>query len=219
MVPKRGIDPAKEDFYGVEEESGPMKYDRLTRWLHAGIALAVMIQLASSLVMEVPQPGKLLNGVGQSFFAVHRWSGMCVLTLLVLHWLWGLAGHVPYGWGHLYPWFSRARLRKVLSALKAMPAWLRGMLPTESDETAPLAGAVHGLGLVATTAMALSGSIIFFGMAADGSASGLIGLVREIHGLIANFIWAYFVGHLSMAVLHQWRGESLISRMFNVLAK
>ena len=196
-----------------------MTYDRITRWLHAGIALAVVIQLVSSQVMAVPQPGRLLSGAERSFFAVHRWSGMCVLSLLVLHWLWGLAGHVPYGWEHLFPWFSGPRLKKVLSALKAMPAWLRGRLPAESNETLPLAGAVHGLGLVVATAMALTGSLIFFGMPSQGSMSGYIGVVREIHGFVANFIWAYFIGHVGMAVLHQWRGESLIGNMFNLRAK
>jgi cytochrome b561 len=196
-----------------------MTYDRITRWLHAGIALAVVIQLVSSQVMAVPQPGRLLSGAERSFFAVHRWSGMCVLSLLVLHWLWGLAGHVPYGWEHLFPWFSGPRLKKVLSALKAMPAWLRGRLPAESNETLPLAGAVHGLGLVVATAMALSGSTIFFGMTPEGSMSGFIEVVREVHGFIANFVWAYFVGHVGIAILHQWRGEPLITRMFNLLAK
>ena len=211
-----------EKFDRVEvrgQGSIPLKYHRVTRWLHAGIALAVVIQLGSSQLMEVPQPGRLLNGAGRTFFAVHRWSGLCVLTLLVLHWLWDLAGHVPYGWGHLYPWFSGPRLRKVLSAVKALRPWIRGQLPAGGEETAPLAGAVHGLGLLVATAMALTGSLIFFGMSADGYLSPFLDLVKAIHGFIANFIWAYFVGHVSMAMLHQWRGEPLIVRMFNLLAK
>ena len=196
-----------------------MTYDRITRWLHAGIALAVLIQLVASQVMEVPRPGHLVNQTDVTFFSVHRWSGMGVLSLLVLHWLWGLAGHVAYGWGHLFPWFSGPRLRKLLSAVKAMPAWLLGKLAAESDETMPLAGAIHGLGLVVATAMALTGSIIFFGMPSQGSVSGYIEVVRKTHGFIANFIWLYFIGHVGMAVLHQWRGESLISNMFNLRAR
>ena len=196
-----------------------MKYDRLTRWLHAGIALAVVTQLVSSQLMEVPQPGRLLNGTESRFFAIHQWSGMCVLSLLVFHWLWHLAGHVPFGWGHFYPWFSRVRLRKVLSAVKTLPPWIRGQLPAGGEETASLAGAVHGLGLLAATVMALTGATIFFGMAADGSMSGFVEVVKEIHGFMANFIWAYFVGHVGMAVLHHWRDEPLITKMFNLLVK
>jgi len=67
--------------------------------------------------------------------------------------------------------------------------------------------------------MALTGSLIFFGMAADGSLSPFLEVVKAIHGFIANFIWAYFVGHVGMAMFHQWRGEPLIVRMFNLLAK
>jgi cytochrome b561 len=197
----------------------PMQYDRLTRWLHAGIVLAVMIQLTSSQLMQVPQPGHSLAGTGIPFFSVHRWSGMCVLSLAVLHWLWGLSGHVTNGWGHLFPWFSRSRLGEVLSAIKAMPAWLQGKLPVGGQETIPLAGLVHGLGLLLITAMALTGSAIFFGMSPDGSMPRSLEPVRPIHGFIANFVWVYFFGHAGMAALHQWKGEPLITRMFNLAAR
>lgn len=196
-----------------------MKYDRITRWLHAGIALGVVVQLFCSLFMDVPAPGRSLPQAGYRLFLIHRWSGITVVSLVILHWLWNLSGHVAGGWGHLFPWFSGTRLRRLLSALKAMPDWLRGRLSGESRETIPLAGAVHGLGLVVATGMALTGSTIFFGMAPDGSMNGFIEVVREIHGFIANFIWAYFVGHVGMAVLHQLRGESLISNMFNLIAR
>jgi len=56
-----------------------MKYDRMTRWLHTGIALGVMVQLFSSLFMDVSAPRRPLAETGYRFFAVHHWSGITVV--------------------------------------------------------------------------------------------------------------------------------------------
>jgi len=196
-----------------------MKYDRITRWLHAGIALGVMVQLFSSLFMEPPAPGRPLAEPGYHFFLVHRWSGIIVVILVIFHWLWGLNGHVAGGWGHLFPWFSGRRLRDFMSDLKKVPKWLQGAFPGQREETIPLAGAIHGLGLLVVSAMALSGTTIFFGMGSHGSMSGFVAMVREGHMVMGNVIWIYFLGHAGIAVLHQWRGDRLITNMFNLVGK
>jgi cytochrome b561 len=196
-----------------------MKYDRITRWLHAGIAIGVMVQLFSSLFMNVPAPGRSFAETGYHFFSVHRWSGITVVTLVILHWSWGLSGHVAGGWGHLFPWFSGRRLRNLMSDIKDVPKWLQGAFPDQQEETIPLAGAIHGLGLLAVSAMALSGTTIFFGMGPHGSMSRLVALVREAHIYMGNVLWVYFSGHVGIAVLHQWRGHRLITNMFNLVGK
>ena len=195
-----------------------MKYDRITRWLHAGIALGVVVQLLCSLFMAVPSPGRHLPHAGYLLFLIHRWSGITVVALVILHWLWNLSGHVAGGWGHLFPWFSGPRMQRLMSDIKDAPKWLKGEFPDQQEETIPLAGAIHGLGLLAVTAVALSGAVIFFGMGPDGAASGFVALVKEGHAFLGNVIWVYFVGHAGIAVLHQVRGERLISRMFNLVA-
>jgi cytochrome b561 len=196
-----------------------VNYDRIVRWLHAGIALAVVIQLLSSLVMQVPQPGRVPLEPQHAFFLIHEGSGLTLVTLLVLHWLWALTGHVAGGWGHLFPWFSRARLRALLGALKGLPSWLRDSRALDEEVMYPLAGAVHGLGLVTVTAMALTGATMVLAMASDGSMGTLLRAVRWVHGFVANFMWAYVIGHVTMAVLHQVRGERLLTRMFSLRAR
>jgi cytochrome b561 len=54
-----------------------VKYDRGIRWLHAGIALGVLIQLSTSQLMTVPEPGL-------SLFMVHRWSGISIFAMVIL---------------------------------------------------------------------------------------------------------------------------------------
>ncbi len=196
-----------------------MKYDRITRWLHLGLAFAVASQLFSSLLMEPPEPGELRTQSERLFFLIHERSGLTVLALICIHWLWGFAGHVSEGWGHLFPWFSKKRLYSIKSDLRAVPEWLRRGLPSQENETTALTGAVHGLGLVVATAMGLTGGVIFLGMAPDGSVSSSIKAIEEIHGFLGNFVWAYFVGHAGMAFFHHYLGHKTLIDMFSLAGK
>lgn len=196
-----------------------MKYDRTTRWLHAGLALTVVIQLASSQLMVVPHPGRVPTEPGYTLFHIHRWSGITVVGLLLLHWLWQLGGHLSNGWGHLFPWFSARRMQRLMDDLKALPGWLRNGFPDQSKETLPMAGAIHGLGLLAVTGMAVTGGTIFFAMAPDGGMVPWVHTVAEIHSFIAGFMWAYLFGHAGIALVHQFRESPLITDMFNLARK
>ena len=110
-------------------------------------------------------------------------------------------------------------MKKLLSDLKALPDWIRVDFPDQRTQTLPLAGAVHGLGLLTVSGMALSGAIIFFGMGSDGSTSAFVAFVKEIHVVSASFMWSYIIGHAVMAIYHQWRGSPLIMDMFNLVKK
>jgi cytochrome b561 len=106
-----------------------------------------------------------------------------------------------------------------MSDIKDVPKWLAGEFPGQKEETIPLVGAIHGLGLLAVSAMAVSGTILFFGIGPDGAMSGFVTVVRAGHGYMGNLIWVYFCGHVGMAVLHQWRGDRLITNMFNLVGR
>jgi len=73
-----------------------------------------------------------------------------------------------------------------------------------------LATAVHGLGLLTVTAMAVTGAAFaLLGLPKDQAR-----LVLEIHKLIANLMWAYLIGHAGLAVLHQLVGQPALKRIF-----
>ncbi len=197
-----------------------MKYDRTTRWLHAGLALTVLIQLFCSLFMEVArQQGMAPPEPGRFFFQIHRWSGICVACLVLLHWLRLLAVRPVNGWGHLLPWFSRERMGHLKSDIVAVPNWIRNGFPDQRTETLPLAGAVHGLGLLTVSAMALTGGTIFFAMAPEGGMSPLVAGIAEVHSFFGGFMWAYLIGHAGIALYHQLRDVPLISDMFNLVRR
>ncbi|MFZ0243512.1 MAG: cytochrome b/b6 domain-containing protein [Desulfobacterales bacterium] len=50
-------------------------------------------------------------------------------------------------------------------------------------------------------------------MAPNGSMPAAVKTVAALHSFFANFIWLYFIGHVAMALFHQFRGEPLITDM------
>lgn len=190
-----------------------MKYNQTTRWLHAGIALGVSMQLIISLIMDIPKPGRPFTGLGAAAFEVHETTGMVVASLLLLHWLLLFSGHIPLGLGHLFPWFSKQRVCAVIN--EARRQWTQRRLD-DTQQPSELAGAVHGLGLLITTLMAMTGSTIYFGMAENGAMPPFVDVVKEIHEFASNLLWAYLIGHAGIAILHQRLGHRTLSDMFRL---
>lgn len=190
-----------------------MKYNQTTRWLHAGIALGVSTQLIVSLIMDIPKPGRPFTGLGAAAFEVHEIMGMVVVALLLLHWLALFSGHIPLGLSHLFPWFSKQRICSMIGEAKSQ--WTQRRLDNTLEPSA-IAGAVHGLGLLVTTVMAITGSVLYFGMAENGAMPPLVKDIKEVHELTSNLLWAYLVGHAGIAILHQWLGHRTLADMFKL---
>jgi cytochrome b561 len=166
----------------------------------------VIHQLVGSVFVERPLPGEAPDRP----YVLHQWVGMAGFGLVLAFWLWTLLrDRRETRLSQLVPWFSSARRRAVL---RAVAATLRGLASGQaaSEETHALASAVHGLGLATVTFMALTGAswLLLF----EGTPLG--GLVLGLHGLVANLMWAYLVGHAGVAVLHQALGSDVLSRMF-----
>jgi cytochrome b561 len=191
-----------------------MRYDRLTRWLHALMASGVAFQLLLSLVLEAPNERHKtpLSGLPLLIFKTHENVGVALMALLVLHWLWSLSGHVQGGVGHLFPWFSGARISEVVGEAKEL---LKFHLPNPAIDNA-LAGATHGLGLLVATGMAGSGTVIFFNLSESGHMTSLGKVFAEVHGSLATFMWIYLIGHVATAVLHKWQGHDSIKEIFTL---
>lgn len=194
-----------------------MKYDRVIRWLHASLAFLISAQLLSSLVMQVPRPGRerLITALGSSSFQLHRLTGMIVLLILCMHWVWSLSGHLPGGLAHLFPWADRKRISHIIADIKLILQLRIRDFPMEST----LAGAVHGLGLIVASLMVLTGAFLYFGISPAGEMSSFVHSMKKAHELIAKLMWAYLIGHVSMGTLHQWIGHKTVSEMFNLIRK
>lgn len=192
-----------------------MRYDRITRLLHVGIALGISAQLGLSLVMEAPDDKDevLASGLPLQLFEAHENIGMALLALIVLHWLWSLSGHVQGGFAHLFPWFCKERMGKVIAEAKEALKFK----VSDPEVSNALAGAVHGLGLLAATGMAATGAVIFFNLSETGHMTKPGEIFRNIHGAIALLMWAYFIGHVAVAVIHKRMGHTNVKEMFSLL--
>lgn len=177
-----------------------------TRVIHLLLLLVVLHQLIGSEFMDTPLPGEPLTWIS----SFHEYAGLASLAIVGAFWVWSLIRRGETRLGRLLPWFSLARIGDVLADLTGQLRRLaHGRAP--DDEDGAFASAVHGLGLLAVTAMALTGTVFFV---ADGTPFAHTAL--GLHRLIANFIWAYLFVHTGVAVLHHLLGSNIFSRMFRV---
>lgn len=178
----------------------------LTRALHLAILLVVLHQLLGSTIMERPAPGEDPEWP----FTLHVWIGTAGLGFLLLFWLWTLArGRSETRVTQLFPWFSPYRLRAVIGEVRDL---IRDLwrFRTPSLDMDAVASALHGLGLMLATFMAVTGGLWFYLLEGTSYARTVLGL----HKFAANFMWAYLIAHAAMALLHQGLGDDVFARMF-----
>jgi cytochrome b561 len=177
-----------------------------TRLLHLTLLLIVLHQLISSTVMERPMP----DDKPAWPYALHQQIGLVGLGVIALFWLWTLVrspAETPVA--KLLPWASPTRVKAVFADAARLLRTLLSLRAPPRDLDA-LASAVHGLGLLVASALALSGAawLLFFA----GTPYGRMAM--GVHKLSANLMWAYLIGHALVAVLHHALGDDIFSRMF-----
>jgi cytochrome b561 len=187
-----------------------MKYGRFTRILHTLIAVGILLELLSSLMMRTPRPGRVLTPVQAFGYDAHAWVGMAVFGLLALHWIVFVTGHAYKGMGHFFPWFSRVRLDAVVSDARELLRLQAGD-PEQNDS---LAGAIEGLGLLVASILGVTGVVLFFGIAENGAMSGAIRAVREFHEFWGPAMWTYLCIHAGAAMVHLGLGHRSILSVF-----
>lgn len=185
-----------------------------TRLIHMGFAVAIITQLFTSLVMVMPRPTSGRDG--NIFFEVHEYSGLAALALALIFWVWLLVRHEGTDPGALFPWFASKRLRTVGEDFRQHVAAVRALRLPPHQGYSPLASAVHGLGLLLMSLMAVSGGVVYLSMAESGAISALGQQALSVHKLFANLAWAYLIGHASLAVLHQTLGSPVIAKMWTL---
>lgn len=177
------------------------KYDPVTRWLHAGLATGVVIELLLQATMRVPP------GVGQGVddwhreaFELHSHFGPTVALLCLLHWLWICTPWARPGIGHLFPWLRPgqrpALAREFRSLLRLeLPPW---------EELSPLVGTVHGLGLLAITGSVVGGTVSYLGYYTRVPVPDTVLHWASLELVVTScFVWPFVIGHASIAILHR----------------
>lgn len=187
-----------------------MKYGLYTRVLHWLLAAAISLQMLLSLVMRPPHPGRVHTAFENLTYDAHRYVGVAVLAIVVLHWLLFISGNAHKGWGHFFPWFSRERRTAVFDDIKGLLR-LRIENPEQQDS---LAGGIQGLGLLVGTLLAASGLVLFLGMASDGAMSATVHAIAEFHSFWGPVMWGYLGLHVGAVAIHLLSGHRSVLNIF-----
>lgn len=178
-----------------------------TRFLHLGLVLTVTAQLFVSTVMVAPDPED--GQVGNFLYGIHETVGMVALSIVLVHWLWSLVSYADGGLKHLFPWGEEGR-KQVVADFKA----LSRMEFSQGGNRGGLAGLVHGLGLLAVTGIAITGGVLFFSLPESGDVGFMVDGIAELHEVMATFVWAYWIGHGGIALLHHMNGHDTLKKIF-----
>ncbi|WP_160119820.1 cytochrome b/b6 domain-containing protein [Rhodovarius lipocyclicus] len=184
--------------------ANPRRHARAVRFGHLLLVAMVAVQLTTGSVMATPEGGV----PGDAWFAVHVLAGLGAVAAVSMLWLTvllrpGGGGTAPAA---LFPWFSASRRRAAWLDLRGVIVALRARrLPRAEETAAGLAPAVHGLGLLAATALVATGALGWYG--------GLAPLLG-IHAALVTVLWIYLGGHAGVALFHQLAGEGRIAHMF-----
>ncbi len=189
-----------------------LRHSRATRLLHAGLAVAIVTQLVTSLSMHGPDDVQ----AGDMLFQLHRYSGIAASGLAFGFWVAILLRSRGTEIGALIPWFSGRRLAALRRDTKVhLSALIRLRLPEHSPEAA-LPSAVHGLGLLLISAMAASGVLYYVQVALGLHSAEPDGMVAmTVHLALANLVWAYLIAHAALAVLHHLLRSMRLSTMWS----
>lgn len=181
------------------------KYDRVTVWLHAALALGVLIQLSLSAVMRVPAgPGLGARDWHREAFEIHARTGLFVVMACALHWLWVCSSHARPGLAGLFPWLKPENRIKIVREFRD----LTDLSTPSTLSLSALAGTVHGLGLMAVSGSAIGGIInylgYFIGVPISRTVLHWVSLSHIVFGYV---IWIFIVGHVAMALRH-WQARA-----------
>ena len=197
----------------THDTSRQTRHNRATRLLHTGMALAILTQLLTSLAMHGPDDVR----AGDILFQVHRYSGLAATVLAFGFWLTVLLRSRGTELGALIPWFSQRRLAALWQDIKVHgAAAVKRHLPEHAEEAA-LPSAIHGLGLVLISAMAVSGAVYFVQVALGLHSAEPDGMIAmTVHLALANLVWAYLIAHAGLAVLRHLLRSMSLSTMWSL---
>lgn len=188
------------------------RHSKFTRIAHMGLALAIISQLLTSLVMVPPSP----PNDGSILYEIHEYGGLAAFAFMLLFWIVLTTRRIGTAPGKLFPWFSTRRLIAVWEDVKSHSRSLVRLRLPSYDENGPLASAIHGLGLLLMTVMAATGTLYYFINTGDPDAGGLVGVLILVHTTLANLVWAYLIGHMTLAVVHHFTDNLSLTEMWSL---
>ncbi len=211
-------------------------YHPVTRWLHAGLVLSVIFQLACTVLMTspnhkrvdqnrhaaqpastavtgAPQPNHENIKPGAFFMQAHRTGGIVAAVIVLANLIWALLLRGRPRKRQLFVLFSLPHWREALSIARNIPWILLGKRPLPELGNA-LSLVFEMLGLLIMSTMAITGSIIWGLWQGPGNhVSRQAELLMQIHTSVAPLLLLYLSGHITMATMHARGGDPVFSRI------
>jgi cytochrome b561 len=187
-----------------------VRYSRFIQWSHALLAVAIVFQLVIALIMDHPHANRPMAIDGGLYFRWHEWVGLAALAILACGWIYRLINWKREFQGRFFPWVTSAGRQ---SLVRETAQFLR-LRWTTVPEDGTLVGTIHGLGLLISSAMVLTGGILFVALGPQDTVTPVVKNVMDLHSSLATFMWAYFCGHASMALWHHYMGHGGFARIF-----
>ncbi len=181
-------------------QASPAAWSRAIQRLHFSVALLVTIQIVIGLIMDRNTSWLLQT---------HFYLGLTIAALVLWHWTWLLTRERSL-LHNLFPWSPR----RLVEAWGAIRDALNKTLPQSGPAGSSLVGLVHGLGLLALTAVAALGTLIFILIQLHAGRGEAAEVIENIHIALAWILVVYWCGHVLLALMHQMRGDPVITRMF-----
>ena len=75
-------------------------------------------------------------------------------------------------------------------------------------------GAIEGLGIIVGSILAVSGTVLFFGIAKNGAMSTATHAIKEFHELWGPVMWGYLGIHAGATMVHLGLGHRSILSIF-----
>ena len=190
------------------------QWSKITRWLHALIAITIIGQLISSLILVPPDEMEGASFLGKMAMETHEIVGLTAALLLFLHWLWSFISSSDIKLSKLFPLTVNGYRRSVaeisyLLKHKKLPS-------TDTANSGNLASLFHGIGIIVASIAAFSGTGLYYVMdfTAKGFENPLFEEVAEVHETFANLMWLYLIIHVLAAMWHEYSDERIIKLMF-----
>ena len=113
-----------------------VRYSRITRLLHTGLAATILLQLLSEQLMRIAKPGEPAPSTFETLsFTVHEFIGFVILILVGVRFIL-LMDDKKDSWSRLFPWIEPSGRAALFGEIRnEIPAWVRGKLkrPDEPD--------------------------------------------------------------------------------------
>ncbi|MGV8985226.1 MAG: cytochrome b/b6 domain-containing protein [Cypionkella sp.] len=191
--------------------AAPVPHSQATRIAHAGLSLAVGVELLSGIIMRAPEQ----NFPANAFFEVHIVSALAVTAFALAFWGIILVRKTGTRAGLLFPWSSVTRTKAFLHGFRAYVTGMRAARPLPYDEASPCAATLNGLGLFVVTALGATGFASDLAKNAGFARGPAVLIAADLHQVMADLVWAYLLAHGLMALIHHYGLDKGLAEMWS----